>query len=179
MKRAAVVAIAVAVGIGVGIVGASTVRFWGPIEQVTLTSLSPVDRVRVSLVEKPRGPVDRNFELRIDGSGVSPKTIFESPDEGAPAGSERIIWASDSSRFVLVGRHFFVKAAARLPEGETIYLMYDIPTGRLWCNSSQQSRVPSFGLDELAGVHWQQQFQPPSAPEGRAGGAGRIVPQVE
>ena len=63
MKRAAVVAIAVAVGIGVGIVGASTVRFWGPIEQVTLTSLSPDDRVRVSLVEKPRGPVDRNFRV--------------------------------------------------------------------------------------------------------------------
>jgi hypothetical protein len=164
MKRAAVVAVAVAVRMAVGILVASVARFLGPVERVTLTSLSPDDRVRVSLVEKPKGLVDRNFVLRLDGSGVPATTVFASPDEGAPPGSERIIWASDGSRFVLVGRHFFVKDAARLANGESIYLMYDIPTGRLWCNSSQQSRFPTFGMEELAGVHWQQQFQPPLPP---------------
>jgi hypothetical protein len=77
----------------------------------TLTSLSPDDKFRVIILERRLGllDIDRNFHVRLEdvktGRG---KVIFRSPDEGRPVGSERIIWSLDSSRFVLLGRHFSV-----------------------------------------------------------------------
>ncbi len=83
------------------------------------------------------GMLDRNFQIwlqrRSDGFKIN---LFQSPDEGTPIGSERIIWSGDHSQFVLVGKEFFVEDGSRLPI-EKLYLLYDIPTGKLWCNASQ------------------------------------------
>ena len=60
--------LAFAVGACVGAAGVEAVRVMrsphGP-ERVTLTSLSPDDAVRVSVVERPH-LIDRNFELRVE-----------------------------------------------------------------------------------------------------------------
>ena len=61
--------------------------------------------------------------------------IFQSPDEGLP-GTERIIWRRDHSQFVIVGRNFFVDERPRIPM-DVLYLLYDIPTGKVWCNAAQ------------------------------------------
>ncbi|MFI5380009.1 MAG: hypothetical protein ACHRHE_11985 [Tepidisphaerales bacterium] len=134
-------------------------------EQVTLTSLSPDETTRVRLVEIPAGMVDRNFELRVENLAArTVTTVFRSPDEGLPEGSERIVWASDGSRFFLVGRRFVVNDAARLPTGESLYLMYDLATHRTWCNATQQSQFPSFSRQDVENTGWQPQFQPASRP---------------
>ena len=129
-------------------------------ERITLTSLSPDETVRVTLVELPH-LLDRNFELRLDSAhrgGRERTIIFRSPDEDRPEGTERVVWAVDGSRFLLVGRHFHVNAhAPRVPAGtsEVAYLMYELPTGRLWCNSAQQTTHPTFTWDDLKVVRWQ------------------------
>jgi hypothetical protein len=120
---------------------------------VTVTSLSPDDALRVILVERPG--FDRNFELRLTQVRTGEaRTVFQSPDEGRPSGSERIVWSADGSRFLLLGRHFFVTERAKLAGGEQAYLMMDVRSGQQWCNASQQPRLPGFGVDELRAVKW-------------------------
>jgi hypothetical protein len=111
---------------------------------VTLTSLSPDNALRVVLIERPG--FDRNFELRLEQTrGGHSRTVYRSPDEGRPAGSERIVWSADSTRFVLLGRHFFVTERGKLPTGEQAYLMMDVRSGQAWCNAAQQSGFPGMG----------------------------------
>lgn len=125
-----------------------------PYGAVTLTSLSPDDTLRIRLIE--RGVfIDRNIQVRLeDIDSGRERVAFRSPDEGRPAGSERIIWSADGRRFLLLGRHFIVPDRSKLPGGEQAYLMMDVRSGQVWCNSQQQSRYPGFGLEELRAVAW-------------------------
>lgn len=112
-------------------------------ETVTLVSLSPDDNWRVHLVERnPPLAIDRNFRVRLERlADHSVRELFQSPDEGLPVGSERILWSPDSTQFVLVGRHFSHNDKyEQLPSGESLYLLYDIPSGRLRCNATQGER---------------------------------------
>jgi hypothetical protein len=143
-----------AVGVSAGFVGS---RLAG--HRTTLTSLAPDEHVRVHLAEI--GFFDRNFEIRIETLDDGQTTVvFRSPDEGRPSGSERIIWSRDSARFVLVGRHFFASADARLENGESLYVMHDLRTGEIWCNGTQQSSYPSFGPSDLAEIAWAEDGLP-------------------
>lgn len=139
-------------GILIGIAGA---RFG---EKVTLASLSPDEMSRVQIIELPRF-IDRNIAVRVEEMATGNETtIFTSPDEGRPAGSERIVWAADSSRFVLLGRHFYALPEARLPGGESLYLLYDLRSGKLWSNAAQQTRLPAFSRGDLEGTEWSSGF---------------------
>jgi hypothetical protein len=104
-------------------------------ERVTTSSLSPNDKVRVLLVE-PQNFIDRNFEIRIQSEESRDSvTIFRSPDEGKPAGSERIIWNHNGSRFALLGRHFInknISESFKTKKGETFYLVYDLSLKKLY-----------------------------------------------
>jgi hypothetical protein len=94
----------------------------------------------VSLVETSSVlfPIDRNFAVTVtDLSSRSVSTIFDSPDEGRPPGTERFVWSSNSEYFALLGRNFFEHEEFRLSNGEYFYLLYHIPTRRMWCNASQ------------------------------------------
>jgi hypothetical protein len=109
-------------------------------ERVTVTSLSPDEKTRVLLVELPFR-IDRNFELRVeslDRTGEM-RTVFRSPDEGRPEGSERILWSGDGRQFILLGRHFYVEPDAVLPSGEQLYLHYNLDTGQVQCNARQET----------------------------------------
>jgi hypothetical protein len=129
-------------------------RPWMGQEQTTLTSLSPDDSTRIQLVELPLF-LDRDFELRLqDVKSGAIKTIFRSPDEGRPEGSERIIWSADGSKIILTGRHFAVREHTPTFDGAILYLMYDLPSGKIWCNASQQARFPSFELSDVALIKW-------------------------
>jgi hypothetical protein len=110
--------------------------FEPPGTDASLISESSMGAYRVTLLELT-GRMDRNFEIWLERKADGFKTnIFRSPDEGRPIGTERIIWSRDHSQFVLVGQHFLVDDGPRIPI-ETLYLLYDIPTGKLWCNASQ------------------------------------------
>jgi hypothetical protein len=122
--------------------------------QTTVTSLSPDDKWRVTLIER-RLDIDRNFQLRLEKVGTEwTRTVFRSPDEGRPIGSERIVWSKDGSRFLLLGRHFYQTDADRLSSGEQPYLMMDVPSGRIWCNAHQQTEFPKFDSDHLGEIEW-------------------------
>ena len=101
--------------------------------------------------------IDRNFVLRLeDTASGSTREIFSSPDEGRPEGSEWVIWSEDSSRFLLVGRHFFLyDHKPTLANGDVLYLMCDVKTGQVWCNS-EQSGLPHFTTADLAAVRWRE-----------------------
>ncbi|MDH3274880.1 MAG: hypothetical protein OEM99_10120 [Gammaproteobacteria bacterium] len=136
------------IGVLIGLAGA---RFG---EQVTVASLAPDEATRVWVVELPRF-IDRNFAVRVEDLETGNlTTIFTSPDEGRPVGSERIVWATDGSRFVLLGRHFYVHPEASLPSGESLYLLYDLRSGELWSNAAQQTELPTFSREDLAATQW-------------------------
>jgi hypothetical protein len=133
---------------GVGALCAAGVLALRSQERVTLVALSPDDTTRIWLVElAPR--LDRNFELRIENlerPGMM-QTVFKSPDEGRPIGSERVLWSADGRQLILVGRHFIVEPNAVLPEGEQLYLLYSLDTGELRCNA-RQAKYPRITIDE-------------------------------
>jgi hypothetical protein len=119
--------------------------------ETTTSLLSPDEGLRAVLVESSPRFIDRNFRVYLESTDSHTlREIFRSPDEGMPIGSERFLWSRDGKRLLLLGRHFFVEKGAQLPNGELLYLMYDIPSGRIWCNAKQSGRG-RFGSDELAG----------------------------
>lgn len=106
-------------------------------DRTIINRLSPDDNLRIRLIER-LPDFDRQFYLKLEIIDEKPKIIYQSRNENYPAGSERIIWSSDSSRFILVGRHFNVRISGNdvfLSTGEYIYLMYEITSGQLLCNT--------------------------------------------
>lgn len=120
----------------------------------TASALSPDSTLRVDVVEVAAF-IDRNFEIELTevATGRS-EIVFRSPDEGKPIGTERVVWSSDGSRFLLLGRNFFVTSEGSLEGGLQAYLMMDVRTGRIWCNARQASDYPRFGVEELRSVEW-------------------------
>ncbi len=120
----------------------------------TAGATSPDGRYRVELRELGRS-IDRNFEVvLIDQQAATPTpcTIFTSPDEGAPPGTERFLWSKDSRAVLLVGKHFFTGEDDASSGGrERPYLLYDVVTESLWCNASQVSSLDRIEPDLLAG----------------------------
>lgn len=123
------------------------------IRPVTIASQSPSGKWRVLLVERPSG-IDRNFSVEIEETGAPGKrTLFASPDEGK-RGFERFVWSEDGTRVLLVGKTFFVVDGAALPNGEQLYFMADLTDNRIWCNATQRTQHPRFGLKEIQGTRW-------------------------
>lgn len=141
-------------GLTLGLFAAS---LWTRRESVTLISFSPDEAVRVHMVEVGVW-IDRNFHVRLERrnrcEADSMRTVFRSPDEGRPVGSERVVWSDNSTRFVLLERHFKVNDGARLADGEVLYLMYDVTTNELRCNAIQQSEYRAFTLWDLPPMRW-------------------------
>jgi hypothetical protein len=122
--------------------------------QVTSSAASPNHRFRAEVVDRSFPSIDRNFQLRIvDGDG-NWRTVFRSPDEPPSGiGQERLLWSEDSQRLLLVGK-FWGRESAQLANGECLYLLYDLASGQVWCNSDQQG--PSFDPKELEGFDFRE-----------------------
>ena len=129
---------------------------------LTARSASPDGKYCVCLVEVPRGisHIDRNFRVRIAKKGdKSSHVIFRSPDEGAPEGTERFAWSRDSKWLLLLGKQFFVKPGVETQKGEYIYLLYDVESGRAYCNATQTT-MSGFGFDTLTPLDFEEEFLP-------------------
>ncbi len=116
---------------------------------VSLESVSPDGKNKVRLVELP--VFDRNFQVHLIQQGVSTNIIYSSPDEGRPVGTERVVWSKDSDYFVLVGKHFTVTKEYKRPNGEQLYLLYQLSAKKLWSNALQANHA-KFTSAELAGI---------------------------
>ena len=129
-----------------------------------ILSLSPDKSLRVQLVPRPQF-IDINFRIRVQRIDqflvTSSEVIFDSPDEGGLQG--RFIWAKDGSRFVLVGSKFYVNEKAILPNGEKLYLMYDVQSGQVWCNAAWQKKFPPFSPADLQDIEWNTVISPTHA----------------
>lgn len=106
----------------------------------SLSSVSENGAHRVTIVEKRHSP--RRFEIWLERVKDGYKTnIYRSPHETPGFGTERIVWRDDHSQFVVIGRNLFVNNPPIVPM-ETLYLLYDLPTGKLWCNSIEGNHRP-------------------------------------
>lgn len=102
--------------------------------------------------------LDRNFRVLLQDAGQADgasKVVFESPDEGRPVGTERIVWSRDSSKFLLIGRHFLVHEECKLSSGEIVYFMMDLRTGKTWCNARQGADISRLERDHVMSIDWE------------------------
>ena len=104
-----------------------------------INSFSPNKQLKIKWIRFPSNlDSDRQYHLEVFKWLHIPKTIFRSGNENNLYDTGRIIWSSDSSRFILVGTQFEVWASGKevfLFTGEYIYLMYEIASDRLLCNT--------------------------------------------
>jgi len=134
---------------------------------------SPDETFRVSLVDQPVFLMpDRNFEVHLEEvARRHTRVVSRLPEAGVPAGSERVVWSADGSRFLVLGRHFSVADPGNLSTGEQAYLMMDVRSGEVWCNSTQPSARPGFGVEEVRAVEWRgwAPAEPSAAADGHLG----------
>jgi hypothetical protein len=153
MKRSSSSLVWFLAGLGMGLVlarGLLALRM-----QTTQTSLSPDERHRARILDRPFMWVDRNFEVRVERMDDHRETtIFRSPDEDPRPGRERIARSEDGKRFVVFGPGFVVRDRPRSREEDVLYLMYDVDSGKLWCNSDQQTAFPPFTCKDLPPMRW-------------------------
>ena len=124
-------------------------------ERTTTSRLSPDETLRASLVERNVRGIDRHFQIRLENlTDQTTRTIFHSPDEGTPEGTERLIWSKDGKKFLLVGRHFFVKEDLFLDNGDQLYFLYDVPTGKGWNNLAQSNAIPALKAEMIRDVEF-------------------------
>ena len=146
----------------VGILLCSGCNFGEREPGVSLASVAPNGRTRIEIFELS-APLDRDFVLRVcDLQARTTNNVFRSPDEG-DVGTERIIWSRDSSRFLLVGRKFYVTDQSHLTNGEQLYLLYDLKSGSLRCNAQQQREYSGFTRAELDEIDWMDKIEPVGA----------------
>ena len=127
-------------------------------DRTTVSSLSPDDSVRARLVETFPRFIDRNFKVRLEFlDREATLTIFTSPDEGMPEGSERFIWSKDGTMLLLVGRHFIHAPGPLLETGEDAYFLYHVPSRRGWCASKQQRVWPPLTDKTLSQIEFTQE----------------------
>jgi hypothetical protein len=125
------------------------------VRTTTTTRLSPDETILARLVEtSPSWHIDRNFVIRLESLVDGKKaTIFHSPDEGHTVGTERLLWSKDGTKLLLVGRHFFVKEDLFLDNGDQLYFLYDLPSGKAWCNADH-SELPALKAELVRGIEF-------------------------
>jgi hypothetical protein len=80
--------------------------------------------------------------------------IHHSGDEGRPEGTERLIWSKDGKWLLVVGRHFFVKEDLFLDNGDQLYFLHHVPSGKSWLNSASETQLPVLNADAIRGIEF-------------------------
>jgi hypothetical protein len=119
---------------------------WG--QSRTLEGFGPLS-LHIEEIPHSIANPDRNFRLILrDRTNGDRTVIFTSPDEGPP-GTERASWSTNGGYVLVSGRNFFTRQELTMADGTTAYLLYEIATGRVWCNASQVSSLPPLTYDVL------------------------------
>ena len=129
-----------------------------PDARITTSRLSPDERYLARLVEvSPRFHLDRNVELRLEDRSTG-RVVSLMPGldgQGRPEGSERLIWSRDGAWLLLVGRHFYVRDDLFLDNGDQLYFLHHLPTGRSWINADLRSpTVAPLGAGQVEGIEF-------------------------
>lgn len=109
--------------------------------QDVTVSQSP-DGLHRIVVRQPRFVfMDRNFRVvLIETSTKTEREIFRSLDQSPTIESERLVWSADSKAVGLFGDKYYVVPNSQLPTGEIVFLVYNLDTGKLWCNADDDTR---------------------------------------
>jgi len=146
----AIAFVSILIGIGLGELYQSFAK-----GSTTVTRLSPDETARARVDEGPPIGLDRNFTIRLeDLRDRKSATIFRSPDEGGPPGTERLIWSKDGAWLLLVGRHFYVREDLFLDNGDQLYFLHHRPTGRSWLNSAEAAVLPRLKAEMIREVEF-------------------------
>jgi len=130
---------AVAAGLVLAIfVTAVSMRLFTNLVHPPLISDSPNRYYRVTVREAVPRFIDRNFTVVLtDNKSGSERVIFDSDDQSPTIKTERLLWTRDSSAVALVGDRYYAIPEARLDNGQIVFLVYDVQSGRLWCNGDE------------------------------------------
>lgn len=130
------------------------VSYLASLESVSFQKKSPSGMFIAKVLERGRG-LDRQFAIAIlDRRTGQQENVFQSPDEGRPAGTERLYWSPDERYLLLTSKHVFVNDSERLPSGRYLYMIYDRKNRSIKCNSSQLL-AEQFGIVDLLGIGFQ------------------------
>jgi len=113
---------------------------WWNRQRDTLVSDSP-DGVCQLIVRERARHIDRNFKIfLVDRKTGAERLIFTSNDQSPTITRERFVWDEGSSKVGLTGDRYYATPESKLGNGEIIFLVYDVASGRLWCNSDETDR---------------------------------------
>ena len=149
--------VAVLIGFLLGFGSRSNWSLFGEGEfRTTITRLSPDEKARASLAGTawPSQPY-RMVQIQLEAPlGSDPRTLFTSGEQGLPAGTERLIWSRDGTWLLVVGRHFFVHADLFLDNGDQLFFLHHLPSGRSWSNETGEKNIPLLTAEQVRGVEW-------------------------
>lgn len=105
-----------------------------------LTSRSPQGDAIV-YIHRTRSTLDFNLRISLETSSQRKVVMSQTPDEGMMSpGDVRVTWSSNGDWFLVSGARFYVhEHSPQGPPGDRAkaYLLYQISTGSLYCNSRQ------------------------------------------
>jgi hypothetical protein len=121
--------------------------------EVTVSN-SPNGKYQIAVYQTARF-IDRNFDITLlDQHTGRKETIYRSNDQSPTIKSERFLWSADSSKVVLLGDSYYVDPGSELPNGETVFLMYDLVLKHLFCNAdyaNDYERIPADKVTQIFG----------------------------
>jgi hypothetical protein len=157
MKRFLIVGALAVAGLVGFLLGRWSPTFFGQGEfRTTITRLSPDETALAELAGTawPSQPY-RIVVIQLQAPlGNDPRTLYTSREQGLPAGTERLIWSRDGTMLLVVGRHFFVKEDLFLDNGDQLFFLHHLPSGRSWSNETGEDKVPPLTAEQVKGVEF-------------------------
>lgn len=117
-------------------------------------TLSPDGTQRIVIRQRRPITLDRNFRIvLIDEATKDEREIFYSLDQLPTISQEHVVWSADGRYFALIGDGYYVLPGSQLPNGLTIFLVYDLETDQVYCNTHYVDRkLPRVTIEEAVGI---------------------------
>jgi len=97
--------------------------------------------------------IDRNLSLEVtDTVAGTTKQVFRSYDQSPLIKTERLAWSSNSRYVAVIGDRYFVAEGSTFPNGEILFLVYDVEKHAVYCNADDDDRFPRMSAADAAAV---------------------------
>lgn len=148
------------VAVGAGVISIA----WKLVRNVELPSaLSPDGEHWIVMRERPIASITHNFQVFvIDDTTREERRVFHSLDQKGCIHFEHFIWSADGRFAALIGDLYYVVPESILPNGLTLFLVYDLETDQIYCNTANEGRgyppitaeeaIKIFGEDRLNSI---------------------------
>ena len=97
--------------------------------------------------------IDRNLSIEVtDTLAGTTKQVFRSYDQSPLIKTERLAWSSDSRYVAVIGDRYFVTEGSTFPNGEILFLVYDVENDTVFCNADDDDRFSRMSAADAAAV---------------------------